>query len=229
MTLVLYELGGLRDCRYSLFSWRTRLALAHKGLDAELRPVRVSDKAAITFSGQTKVPILVDGEKVVPDSWRIAEHLETAHGGPSLFGGAIGRGLARFVNSWADRQMVPAVAPVVAPFVVECVDAADAAHIRAMMEKAFGRTLEAMRTERGERLAQLRRVLDPPRATLRTQPYLCGEAPAYADYVLFSAFQWARVVGADDLLAEDDQTMRTWRERMLDLFDGLARRSPPGR
>lgn len=229
MTLVLYELGGLRDCRYSLFSWRTRLALAHKGLDAEHRPVRVSDKAAIAFSGQTKVPILVDGEEVVTDSWRIAEHLEAAHGGPSLFGGTTGRGLARFVNSWADRQVVPAVAPVVAPFVVECVDEADAAHIRAVMEKAFGRTLETMRAECGERLAQFRRVLDPPRATMRAQPYLCGESPAYADYVLFSAFQWARVVGADDLLAEDDQTMRTWRERVLDLFDGLARRSPPGR
>lgn len=229
MSMVLYELGGLRDCRYSLFSWRTRLALAHKGLDVEHRPVRVSDKAAIAFSGQTKVPILVDGEKVVPDSWRIAEHLEGAHGGLSLFGGTTGRGLARFVNSWADRQVVPAVALVVAPFVVECVDEADAAHIRTTMEKAFGRTLETMRAERDERLAQFRRVLDPVRATLRTQPYLCGDAPAYADYVLFSAFQWARVVGADEVLAEDDQTMRTWRERVLDLFDGLARRSAPGR
>ena len=26
----------------------------------------------------------------MPDSWRIAEHLEAAHGGPSLFGGATG-------------------------------------------------------------------------------------------------------------------------------------------
>src|SRR5260221_3542362 len=99
MALVLYELGGRNDARYSLFSWRTRLALAHKGLAAELRPVRVSDKAAIAFSGQGKVPILVDGEAVVCDSWTIAEHLEDRHGGPSLLGGAGGPGVARFANN----------------------------------------------------------------------------------------------------------------------------------
>jgi glutathione S-transferase len=229
MTMILYELGGLRDCRYSLFSWRTRLALAHKGLKAEHRPVRVSDKAAIAFSGQTKVPILVDGEKVVFDSWRIAEYLEGAYGGPSLFGGPIGHGLARFVNSWADRQVLPAVAPLVAPWVVQCVDEADAAHIRGVMEKAFGRTLETMRGERDERLAHFRRVLDPARATLRTHAFLSGDAPAYADYVLFSAFQWARIAGAGELLADDDQTLLAWRDRVLDLFDGLVRRSPEGR
>jgi hypothetical protein len=31
-TLILYELGGLQDRRYSQFSWRTRQALAHEGL-----------------------------------------------------------------------------------------------------------------------------------------------------------------------------------------------------
>jgi hypothetical protein len=43
----LFELHGLADRRYSQFSWRTRLALAHKGLDVDYRPVQVSDKAAI--------------------------------------------------------------------------------------------------------------------------------------------------------------------------------------
>lgn len=225
MTMILYELGGLRDCRYSLFSWRARLALAHKGLNVEYRPVRVSDKAVIAFSGQSKVPILVDGEKVVFDSWRIAEYLEGVYGGPSLFGGPIGRGLARFVNSWGDRQVMRAVAPLVAPWVVQCVDEADAAHIRSVMEKAFGRTLETMRAERDERLAHFRQVLDPARATIRTQAFLCGDAPAYADYILFSAFQWARIASAGELLADDDQILMAWRERVLDLFDGLARRA----
>ena len=30
--LELWELGGRDDCRFSTFSWRTRLALHHKGL-----------------------------------------------------------------------------------------------------------------------------------------------------------------------------------------------------
>ena len=62
MALILYELGGRDDRRYSLYSWRARMALAHKGLTPDYKPVHVSDKAAIAFSKQDKVPILVDGE-----------------------------------------------------------------------------------------------------------------------------------------------------------------------
>lgn len=226
MALVLYELGGRDDARYSLFSWRTRLALAHKGLAATVRPVRISDKAAIAFSGQGKVPILVDGARVVADSWTIAEHLEDQHGGASLFGGAAGRSLARFMNAWVDRQIVAAAAPVVAPEVVEIVDADDAAHIRAGMEKGFRTTLEAMRGEREARLAELRRRLDPARATLKAQPFLSGAAPAYVDIILFSVFQWARIAATAALLADDDAPMTAWCDRMLDAYDGAARRAP---
>src|SRR5215831_14106578 len=112
MTLTLYELGGLDNRRYSLFSWRTRLALAHKDLRAEYRPVRVSDKAAIAFSKQDKVPILRDGEEVIQDSWRIAQHLESRYPDNALFGGETGAALTRFVNSWVDRGIVSRLVPL---------------------------------------------------------------------------------------------------------------------
>src|SRR3954452_10146261 len=95
MSQTLFELRARDGQRYSQFSWRATMALAHKGLKAEHKPVRVSDKAAIAFSSQDKVPILMDGEEVIFDSWRIAEHLENRYPqGPSLFGGAAGHGLA---------------------------------------------------------------------------------------------------------------------------------------
>ena len=37
-----------------------------------------------------------------------------------------------------------------------------------------------------------RKSLDPLRLTLKTQPYLGGEKPNYADYIVFGPFQWAR-------------------------------------
>ena len=42
---------------------------------------------------------------------------------------------------------------------------------------------------------------------------------------MFGAFQWARVVSPFKLLVEDDPVY-AWRERLLDAFDGLARKSP---
>jgi glutathione S-transferase len=61
--------------------------------------------------------------------------------------------------------------------------------------------------------------------TLRTQPFIGGARPNYADYIVFGPFQWARVTSSFELLKPDD-LIHAWRERMLDLFDGMARKAP---
>jgi|tagenome__1003787_1003787.scaffolds.fasta_scaffold20974635_3 glutathione S-transferase len=225
MTLALYELGGLNDRRYSLFSWRTRMALAHKGLTPEFKPVRVSDKAAIAFSKQDKVPILIDGEEVIHDSFRIAQHLDTCHCGPSLFGGEVGQSLSRFFNTWADRTLVPRLAPMISIDVQQIVDEADGKHLRGVIETAFGKTLEELSANRDKDVIAFRRLLDPARANLRAQPFISGAQPAYADYILFSLFQWARIVSPFELLEASD-ALAAWRERMLDRHGGFARAYP---
>ena len=99
MSIVLYELTGADERCFSPFCWRALMALAHKGLAPERRAIRFSDKHEIAFSGQDRVPVLVDGDRVVPDSWDIACHLEDCYpDAPSLFGGDQGRALARFVG-----------------------------------------------------------------------------------------------------------------------------------
>jgi glutathione S-transferase len=56
---------------------RVTLALAHKGLEAESVWVEEDNRAPVRkVSGQTLVPVLVDGDEVVADSTRILEHLE---------------------------------------------------------------------------------------------------------------------------------------------------------
>jgi glutathione S-transferase len=226
VSLILYELTGRNGECYSQFSWRSRLALAHMGLETETRPVRVSDKETIAFSGQKNVPILVAGSTVVPDSWRIAEYLAAEYPSkPSLFGCEAGRGLARFVNAWVDRQVIPHVVPLLMIDVIDCVDVEDGLHLRGQMEKAFRNTLETLAENRNTDIVAFRRLLDPARTTLRAQPFLSGSKPAYADYILFSVFQWARIVSRCDLLESGD-AVADWRERMLDLFGGLARAEP---
>ena len=227
-TAILYELQGLQDRRYSQFSWRTRLALAHKSVAVAYRPVRVSDKGAIAFSGQDKVPILIDeAGTAIADSWRIAEHLESRYSEqPSLFGGQAGRAFARFINNWTDRMLVPTAASMLMADVTECVDPEDATHLRTQMEEAFGKPLEDLRSGRDVRVKEFRRALDPARSSLKIQQFLSGAAPAYPDYILFSLFQWARIVSTFDLIDAGDLALVGWRARMLDLFDGLARREP---
>ena len=77
MSIVLYDLAGEDpDVRFSPYCWRTRFALAHKALPVDTEPWRFTDRDAIAFSGQGKVPVIRDGGTVVFDSWTIAEYLE---------------------------------------------------------------------------------------------------------------------------------------------------------
>jgi len=55
--ITLWELKGRDGRRYSLYSWRARMALRHKGLEFESRPVFMSDKESIAFSGGKTVPV----------------------------------------------------------------------------------------------------------------------------------------------------------------------------
>ena len=58
MALRLYDLAGADPDRcFSPYCWRTKLALAHKGLVAETVPWRFTDKDVIAFSGQGRVPV----------------------------------------------------------------------------------------------------------------------------------------------------------------------------
>ncbi len=222
----LFELLGAEDRRYSQFSWRARMALKHKGLKFEITPIRLTDKESIAFANSSSVPVMVDGEAVHTDSWDIAVYLETAYpDAPSLFGGEIGFGLTRVINSWCDRAVNVAFGPLIVRDVLDAAHPDDRKYFRETMERMFGRTLEEVQEEREARVKNLYRTLDPIRTSFRKgQAYVCGEVPGYADYVVFSQFQWARVVSPFKLLDADDPVF-AWRERMLDLFDGFARRT----
>jgi glutathione S-transferase len=221
----LYELKGKNERRYSLFSWRTRMALRHKELEFETRPVRLSDKAALEFSGGKTVPVIRDGDTVVRDSWKIAEYLEERYRQAPLFGGAIGHGLTQAFNTWVDRAVVPAMLQAIAADIHERVDTDDEDYFRQTMEKVLRMTLEESRTRRDASVQQLGRVLAPIGSAFKRQAYMGGANPAYADYALFSVFQWARVMSPQELLAPEDPLCQ-WRERMLDLFNGFARNVP---
>ena len=60
---------------------------------------------------------------------------------------------------------------------------------------------------------------------LRGQPFICGKSPAYADYIVFGAFQWARSVSPFVLL-DDADPIAAWRGRMCRLYGSLANSVP---
>ena len=102
----------------------------------------------------------------------------------------------------------------------------DRAYFRKSREARFSnKTLEEVSSDRDSRVEGFRKSLDPLRLMLRSQPFVGGQSPNYGDYIMFGGFQWARGVSAFALLTEDDPVY-AWRERMLDVHGGMARKSP---
>jgi glutathione S-transferase len=227
MNLMLYELVGTDEDRpFSPYCWRARMALAHKGLAAERIPWRFTEKGAIAPHGSEKVPVLLHRDRPVVDSWAIANYLEVAFPDrPSLFGGEGGRAVMRMMNWWGDIAVHGGIFPLIAADIPAHLAANDAAYFRASREARLGKPLEEVAAVRDEGVVHFRKSLDPLRLTLKTQPYLGGAAPNYADYIAFGGFQWARVVSPFKLLEAND-AVYAWRERLLNAFDGLARKSP---
>jgi glutathione S-transferase len=226
MAIVMHDLAGANPAlRFSPYCWRIKLALAHKGLAVRTVPWRFTEKAALAFSGQERVPVIRDGETVVSDSWSIADYLEDTYpNGPSLFGGELGRAHARFINAWADGVMLGGIARLIVRDLLDVVAPEDKDYFRTSREQRFGMSLEDVQRDRETRRAEFRVALVPVRLVLGRQKWLGGEAPSYADYIVFGNLQWARCTSRFELLAEDDPITQ-WRGRMLDLFDGLGRRA----
>jgi glutathione S-transferase len=227
MAIILYDLAGSEaERRFSPFCWRSKMALAHKGLAVETVPWHFTEKDKLPQPNAGRVPVIVDDGRVIHDSTAIADYLETRYPDrPALFGDAAARALTRFVQNWTETVLQTGIVGFVVLDIWRHIGPEDQAYFRRSREERFGTSLEKVVEDRAARLSAFRESLTPLRRTLERQEFLAGEMPAYADYVVFGAFQWARAISDFELLAADDP-IAAWRGRMLDAFDGFARKSP---
>lgn len=224
MSITLYELAGQDDDRrFSPYCWRTKFALAHKGLETKSNIIRFTQKEAIAHSGSATVPVIDDGETTVSDSFNIAAYLDDAYPDvPTLMGSDIAKGQAKFIEFWANTQVMPAIFRIIIMDIFNGLDEGDKGYFRETREKRFGKSLEEFGKSDDEQRAVVAKALVPVRMMLTSQPYLSGDTPAYADYILMGCFMFARCSSNEKILNEDDK-VNDWVNRMLDLFDGLGR------
>ncbi len=110
MTIKLYELCGADTAHaFSPHCWKTRMSLAHKGLDFEGVGVPFSEVASIEGGGR-RVPVIRDGETVVEESLEIARYLDKTYpDAPPLIGN---EALTQFVIAWTQANFNAAVTKV---------------------------------------------------------------------------------------------------------------------
>lgn len=224
MTITLYELTGTDQARpFSPHCWKTVLSLAHKGLDFERSPIPFTGVPQVEDKFSKTVPVLRDGGHIVSDSFDIALYLDEAYPDrSSLFGGESGVAFSRFIEAWTVTQIHATIGGRLLLDIYAMLEPEDQIYFRHSRETRFGKTLEEIVDASGERIKGFAEKLDPLRLMLKRQPYIGGDTPLFADYIVFGAFQWARVVSAEQLLEPDDP-VADWFERCLDLHGGAGR------
>ncbi|GAB2802406.1 glutathione S-transferase family protein [Halomonas shantousis] len=222
MARIMYDLCGRDErLRFSPYCWRVRMALAHKGLECEFRPWRFTDKEAIAFSEQGKVPVFVDGDQTVTDSFEIFRYLDRTYPEKSLLGSPEAEARARFFKFYGERSLAPGMLRTVVMDLLNAIHPQDRDYFRSTREKALGRTLEEVHAP-SKGLTMLDQALEPMRGRLSEADFLDGDTPAAADYLIFGHFMWARTVSTADLVSNADPVY-AWLERMLELHGGVGR------
>lgn len=227
MPIVLYDLAGADGRRFSPHCWRARLALAHKQISHRDTPKLFIGIPKIGQGQCTTLPAIQDGDTLMQDSWRIAEYLEETYpDAPSLFGGPAGKALTRFVQNYTETQLQMPIARMIIKDIHDILDPHDQDYFRESREARLGQSLEEVQMTRDEVLPQFQANLAPLRRQLSTQRFVAGDAPAYADYIVFSAFQWARCCSRFRILPDDASELHEWLERMKGLFYGKPSEQP---
>ncbi|MBT9476167.1 glutathione S-transferase family protein [Polaromonas sp.] len=222
----LYDLAGADESqRWSPYCWRAKLALAHKGLDFVAIPWRYHQKALISPSGQNTVPVMVDGDRWIGDSWRIALHLDAAFPDrPGLFGPRSGAdpSHALLMKNWTEQHLHPLLRQVTLLDMFHRLHSDDKAYFRSSRESAFGMTLEDISRNAKARLEQFRQELAPLRKVLESQPFLGGEGATFADYIVLAMLQWVEIGCQVDPLDLQDSLV-PWRHALAPVLSRAQR------
>jgi glutathione S-transferase len=218
----LYELALGNGLLASPYVWRVRFALAHKGIPFTSVPLGFTDIARVLGPAHKTVPVLEDPSGRRGESWDIVEYLEQQHPDRPLFAGPGERVLARFFDSWFSIEIMRRMLALYAVDIHNAARPEDREYYRTSREARFGQTLEAFTADREARLPALREALTPLRFHLKGRPFISGDAPGYADYIVLGGFRWAASVSTLPPLAKDDPLV-AWLDRGFDLYGGMAR------
>lgn len=223
----LFELISTSGVALSPWCWHVRMAMAHKGVDAEIVQLPFTGKEPIIELGGKTFPLMKEADGTVfSDSTTITMRLEEMIPEPTLFpGGASALAQYRFLHRYIQVILFPTVVKIILKDIPGLLDGADKEYFVTSREARFGKTLDEVCAGRDAALETLATQFDPFRKALEVGGFISGNTPGMADYLLFGVMQWARVSSTTALAPEGD-AMLGWMERMLDLHDGLGRTAP---
>ncbi|MCG9727419.1 glutathione S-transferase N-terminal domain-containing protein [Vibrio brasiliensis] len=210
--ITLYELAGGQGVNFSPYCWRTRMALHHKGLPFTTVDVAFTEIDEASQGLFHTLPFIHDEHnRRIGGSFEIAEYLENAYPDtPSLFSSQQGKTLALFFEKWA-RTLHTDIARIAIFDIFNKLKDQDKAYFRASREKALGDSLENVQSNcQSASTAQLTDKLQFLEQHLKDLPFVGGEAPLYADYIVYGTLKWLFTISENVKLTHLGPHIQAW-------------------
>lgn len=223
-TITFYDLQHASGVTTSPFVWAAKYAVAHKGFAMDIVPGGFTGILERTGGRSERLPAIVDDGEWVLDSWLIAEYLDAKYPErPTLIGDPSVKVCGQFIEQWLWSTAVgPWMRSFILPYRDRCFPE-DIEYISTSRERMLGGKLEDFAAGREDRLPVISASLEPLRGILREHAWFGGDGgPNYVDYRVLSCFLWLATVADTPPLAEDEP-LREYIERGMDLYGGLGR------
>lgn len=218
----LYELRG-KDPKYLWSSnpWKSRICLNLKGIKFDSIPLTYPEIHALLPSVLNKeegctVPVLVDGECVIQDSFEIAKYLDQKYPEPSIFQG--NQALHQFFYDWFDLEVKRPLFKLVILDIASKLDDESKEYYIQKNTKLFGELHAASQDNREQNIQRVQTNLSLLFKHLDTNSFISGETIGWAD-ITTAAFLYMillanRAVFQEAIAQIDNRSFEKWWDDM---------------
>ncbi|MBQ4852745.1 glutathione S-transferase N-terminal domain-containing protein [Pseudoalteromonas sp. MMG012] len=216
----LYELAGKNNLIFSPYCWRIRLALLHKKVRFSNEETAFIDIKNIPNGNFKTVPVLLDGDTAMSDSYKIAEYLDATYPTqPSLFTANELCAFSTFIDGWANA-LHSDIAKIAIADIYTHLQEKDKPYFKTSREAFFGDTLAEIQSKKGDTakitlLAKLT-VLDK---YLDKFEFLGGATPLYSDFIVFGTLQWLLSTSNTFQMSDFSPAVQSWFLSLKKIYD----------
>lgn len=201
MVIKLYELRGKNpDLIWSCNPWKSRMCLNLKGIEFESIPLTYLEIHSVLPEVLHKtegctVPVLVDNEMVIQDSFKIAQYLDENYPGPSIFYG--GLALQEFAYNWMERAILFPLFKLTILDIADKLDEGSKEYFLTARTQMFGNLTQLTAVNRDENINYIQANLDYLLENLKTHKFISGEEIGLVDISLASFLHMTFLMNED--------------------------------
>ena len=207
--IILYELCGKNDIRFSPPCWNVKLCLIHNNIEFDTIPIRFTEKNKISFSSQSLVPIIKYNDEIISDSWSIFVWLNDKIKEIKLISNEQTRIFSHFLYFWTSKSLLPLIFKLIANDIPQILDEEDKEYFVRTREDRINKPLKSLLTDKEKSKKQLFQSLITFEKILSNNRFLNGNNLGLPDFIFFGNFMWAEKCSSEDLF-ENLPSIKKW-------------------